>query len=96
MEMEKGRAEVKAAVRRWFYNMGQAVIGGVAAAGSAWLGTAAAHAVSSTIAVMDWNSFGAVLLTSSVTNLFFFLKQSPLPPMEDTTFTTKPTDTTNQ
>jgi hypothetical protein len=66
----------------WFYHAGQSVIGGAAAAGSAWLGTSVGHAVSSSIPVLDWRAMGFVLLSSACTNLFFFLKQSPLPPAE--------------
>jgi hypothetical protein len=64
----------------WLYSLGKAVIGGMAAAGAAWCGTAIGHAISpQDVPVMNWSSLGFVILTSSITNLFFFLKQSPLP-----------------
>lgn len=65
---------------KWFYGMGQAVIGGCAATGSAYLGTLVGNQISTSIPVMNWQSLGFVLLSSAATNLFFYLKQSPLPP----------------
>ena len=59
--------------------MGQAAIGGVAATGSAYLGTLIGNQLSVDIPVLSWKSLGFVLLSSAMTNLFFFLKQSPLP-----------------
>jgi hypothetical protein len=64
----------------WLYSLGKAVIGGVASAGAAWCGTALGHSIApGTVPVMNWSSLGFVVLTSTVSNLFFFLKQSPLP-----------------
>jgi hypothetical protein len=68
---------------KWLYGLLQATIGGAAASGSAWMGTAVGHAISDKIPVLDWRTMGFVLLTSTITNLFFFLKQSPLPAIED-------------
>lgn len=68
---------------KWLYSLGQAVIGGAAASGSAWVGTAMGHAVIDSIPVMDWRSLGFVLAAATVSNLFYFLKQSPLPPPVD-------------
>lgn len=64
---------------KWLYSMGQAVIGGVAAAGSSYLGTLLGNQISADIPVMNWKTLGFVLLASAATNLFFFLKASPLP-----------------
>lgn len=64
---------------RWFYSLGQALIGGVAATGSAYLGTLIGNQIDTDVPVLQWQSLGFVLLASAVTNLFFFLKQSPLP-----------------
>jgi hypothetical protein len=64
---------------KWFYALGQTVIGGVAAAGSAWLGTLIGSQVSDQIKTLDLKQFGIVILSSAALNLFFFLKQSPLP-----------------
>ena len=59
--------------------MGQAAIGGVAATGSAYLGTLIGNQIDVDVPVLQWQSLGFVLLASAITNLFFFLKQSPLP-----------------
>lgn len=63
----------------WFYGLGQATIGGAAASGSAYVAMLIGNQVTPTIPIMNWQTLGFVLLTSSVTNLFFYLKQSPLP-----------------
>ena len=77
---------------KWFYSMGQAAIGGVAATGSAYLGTLIGNQLSVDIPVLSWKSLGFVLLSSAMTNLFFFLKQSPLPAevTGNTEYITKP------
>ena len=76
---------------KWFYGLGQAVIGGAAAAGSSYIGTLVGNQIIKDIPVMNWQSLGFVLLSASATNLFFFLKQSPLPveASGDTTIITK-------
>jgi hypothetical protein len=66
----------------WFYTLLKTVIGGVAATGSAWLGTLVGNQVDQAIPVLQFNQLWSVLLSSTLLNLFFFLKQSPLP--EDT------------
>jgi len=76
----------------WLYGMGQAVIGGVAASGSAYIATLIGNQIIASIPVMKWQTLGFVLLTSAATNLFFFLRQSPLPPEStgNTDIITKP------
>lgn len=83
---------------KWLYGMGQAVIGGVAASGSAYIGTLIGNQITADVAVMKWQTLGFVLFTSSVTNLFFYLKQSPLPPevTGDTETFTKPVEPKDQ
>ena len=66
----------------WFYSLGKTTIGGVAATGSAYIGTLVGNQITKDIPVMDWRSLGFVLLFSTITNLFFYLSKSPLP--EDT------------
>ena len=75
---------------KWFYGMGQAVIGGAAASASSYIGTLIGNQISKDIPVMNWQSLGFVLLSASATNLFFFLKQSPMPAESTTAFFTKP------
>lgn len=75
---------------KWFYGLGQTTIGGVAATGSAYLGTLVGNQMTDKIPVMNWQSLGFVLVAATITNLFFFLKQSPLPAPADTDFTAKP------
>lgn len=63
----------------WLYTLGKTVIGGVASSGAAWLGTLVGNQVDQSIHVLQLNQLWSVLLSSSLLNLFFFLKQSPLP-----------------
>mgnify|MGYP000864621076 CR=1 FL=1 len=67
----------------WFYTLLKTVIGGVAATGSAWLGTLVGNQVDNAIPVLQFNQLWSVLLSSTLLNLFFFLKQSPLPEDDD-------------
>ena len=64
----------------WLYSLGQAVIGGTAAAGFAYIGTLLGHEIQpDSVPVMNWTSLGFVIITSTASNLFYFLRQSPLP-----------------
>ena len=67
----------------WIYTLLKTVIGGVAGAGSAWLGTLVGSQINSDIHALDLRQMGFVLLSSTLLNLFFFLKQSPLPEDHD-------------
>lgn len=67
----------------WIYTLLKTVIGGVAGAGSAWLGTLVGSQINSDIHALDLRQMGFVLLSSTLLNLFFFLKQSPLPEDSD-------------
>lgn len=69
----------------WVYTLLKTVIGGVAGAGSAWLGTLVGSQIDSSIRTLDLRQLGFVLLSSTLLNLFFFLKQSPLPEDNDKT-----------
>lgn len=67
----------------WIYTLLKTVIGGVAGAGSAWLGTLVGSQINSNIHALDMRQLGFVMLSSTLLNLFFFLKQSPLPEDSD-------------
>ena len=67
----------------WFYTLLKTVIGGVAATGSAWLGTLIGNQADAAIPVLQLNQLWSVLLSSTILNLFFFLKDSPLPKDQD-------------
>lgn len=67
----------------WLYNLGKTTIGGVAATVTAYFGTLVGNQVDASIQALNWRQLGFVLLASTITNLFFYLKQSPLPEDED-------------
>lgn len=65
--------------RKWLYGLAGGIVGGVASAGSAWLGTAVANSAGADVPVMNWKTLGIVLMTNAIVSAFLFLKQSPLP-----------------
>ena len=59
-----------------------ATIGGAATAGSAWLGMAGAKAAGLDVPSLNFKALGVILVSGALSSLFFYLKQSPLPPDE--------------
>lgn len=77
--------------RLWIHGLGATVIGGSASAGAAWLSTVAAKAAGVTgVQELNAKSLGIILISSGLLNAFLYLKQSPLPALENET-TTEPT-----
>lgn len=66
----------------WFYGIFAAGIGGAATAGGAWLGMAGAKAAGLDVPTLNWQALGVILTSGALTNLFFYLKQSPMPAIE--------------
>ncbi len=66
-------------LEKWLYALAQTVIGGAATAGSSGLGMTAAKAVGLDVPTLNFKALGLICLSGAVTNLFFFLKASPLP-----------------
>src|SRR5262245_47484006 len=69
--------------RHWLYGLMSGTIGGIASAGSAWLGLAAAKASGADVHTLNWRELGIVCLSSGIVAAFAFLKQSPLPKWDD-------------
>ena len=65
--------------KEWIYNLCKCVIGGAAATGSTWMGIAMGDSIGLDMPQLNWKGLLLVLLASTLSNLFFFLKQSPLP-----------------
>jgi hypothetical protein len=68
---------------KWFYSLGVAVIAGVSQSGLAWLGMAGANAAGVDVPQLNFKALGIMLAVACLSNLFTFLKQSPLPPAEE-------------
>lgn len=66
-------------IKHWIYALGQTVIGGVAASGAAWMSSLVGAEISQAVDPINFSQLGWVLLGSTLMNLFFFLKTSPLP-----------------
>ena len=67
----------------WAYNLSVAAIGGGATSASSWLGVAAANQLGMNVPPMDWQTLLIVFASGAMSSVFFYLKQSPLPPIED-------------
>ncbi len=63
----------------WAYTLTRTVIGGVAASVTTWLSTLIGNQIDANVQVLQLNQLWYVLGVSFLFNLFFFLKQSPLP-----------------
>jgi hypothetical protein len=77
----------------WFVGILQSVIGGAASAVSAWLGINVAGAAGAAVPVLNFKAMGIIMLTGALTNLFFYLKQSPIPKTVERTETSRTTVT---
>lgn len=79
-------------IKRWFHGLFGGVIGGAATAGTTWLAMAGAKSAGMDVPDLNWKALGVILLSGAATSAFAYLKQSPLPPLdEDTKFLSKPT-----
>jgi len=63
----------------WFYGLMNGIIGGAATGGSAWVGMATAKSAGVDVPTLNWKALGVICVSGALTNLFFYLKQSPLP-----------------
>lgn len=83
--------------KTWLNGLIAAVIGGAATAGGSWLAINAAGAAGAAVPALNWKALGIILLVGSATNLFAYLKQSPIPTVvqrtEQTTLTKETTET---
>ncbi len=74
---------------QWLNSLLAAIIGGAATAGGSWLAINAAGAAGATVPTLNVKALGIILLVGSGTNLFAFLKQSPIPQTIHTRVTTQ-------
>lgn len=68
----------------WLKGLIAAVIGGMATAGGSWMTINAAGAAGAAVPTLNWKSLGIILVVGSITNLFAYLKQSPIPTFTET------------
>ena len=66
----------------WLYGLVAAAIGGGATSVSAWIGMVAAQQMGANVVPVDFNALKIIFISGCVVNLFFYLKQSPLPPLD--------------
>lgn len=67
--------------QKWAYALIQTVVGGAATAASSWLGMSGAKELGLNVPSLNFKALGVIMLSGALTNLFFYLKQSPLPPI---------------
>jgi len=72
-------------VRTWIDGIGSSLIGGAATSASAWMGLTVGEKVGLAVPQLNLKALGAIMLSGALTNLFFYLKQSPLPTKTQTT-----------
>jgi len=71
----------------WLYGLVAGIIGGAATAAASFMSLNAASTVGLNVKPLDLEQLGWVLLISGLVNAFSYLKQSPLPPLEEVTTT---------
>lgn len=76
---------MKHKIKRWFHGLVGGIIGGSATAGTSWLAMAGAKSAGIDVPALNWQALGVILLSGAVTSALAYLKQSPLPPVEDDT-----------
>lgn len=73
-------------IELWGYRLGSAVIGGACTALTAQAGLGIVHSVAPTqVQMLDLKQLGFTALSGGFFAMVAYLKQSPLPPIEDTT-----------
>jgi hypothetical protein len=90
---------IKPEDRLWVRGMAQAVIMGAATAGSSWMALVMANGIGLTVPQLNIKALGIILIAGAATNLFSYLRQSPLPTFvqsETTTTTKEVTKTTGE
>jgi hypothetical protein len=71
-------------IELWAYRLGSAIVGGAATALSAQAGLGVAHGLApDVVQLLDWKQFAATALTGGIFSAVAYLKQSPLPPIDE-------------
>jgi deoxyxylulose-5-phosphate synthase len=82
--------------KQWLAGLVAAVVMGAATAGGSWMAINAAGAAGATVPVLNLKALGIILLVGAGTNLFSFLKQSPIPTSIRETTVTVTKEVTNK
>jgi hypothetical protein len=62
----------------WLKGLLQSLLSGIGTTGVSWMTLAGAAQIGLAVPILNWKALGAILVSSSVFNLFSYLKQSPL------------------
>lgn len=82
--------------KQWIEGLVGAVIGGAATAGGSWMAINAAGAAGATVPQLNVKALGIILLVGAATNLFSFLRQSPIPSSSTSTQVTVTKEVTKE
>lgn len=77
-------------VEVWIRGLFAGMIGGGATSGVSWLGMLGAHAAGADVPALNLKALGVIFLSGALTNALAYLKQSPLPPADETPQTIAP------
>jgi hypothetical protein len=80
-------------LEQWIMSVLGAFIGGAAQAASSWLGMSAAKMAGIDVPALNFKALGIILLFGGLSNLFFFLKTSPVPKCNTNAETTNSVET---
>lgn len=75
----------------WLYGLISGAIGGGATAGVSTLGLLVGNVAGADVKPLDFKQVGAVFLSGAVMSAILYLKQSPLPPLDESTSSTSST-----
>jgi len=75
-------------VSEWLSGIAGAAIGGAATAGSTWMGMSVAKEAGFAVPTLNLKALGTILVSGALTNLFFYLKTSPVPQRKEQTTVT--------
>lgn len=81
-------------VTTWLTGIAGAVIGGAATAGSSWMGLLVGREAGLAVPTLNLKALGTILVCGALTNLFFYLKTSPVPVRHEQTTLTVTKDVT--
>ena len=70
--------------QKWLKALVAAIVTGASSSGLAALGIATANGLGATVPQLDWKQLGIMLLSGGLVGALAYLKQSPVPPPDET------------
>jgi len=73
----------------WFWGLVAAFVGGGATSLTSWAGMAGAKQLGMDVPSLNLQALGVIFVSGAIWNTASYLKKSPVPELEDTTFISK-------